>query len=379
MENYLHLFETEQEFNAQYEGSGYTEPWVSYTMETSAVSFNKGGGGHDYSQDYFTFEILTGGNITWSYWDDDEGDFTDATKTIYYSKNDGEWTEMSRTLSVDAGDVIRFKGDNDAYSDSEFDYNSFINSTAVFNAKGNIMSLISSSNFTSLTALTTAYTFCQFLVTCEVVDASNLVLPATILGRSCYFFMFEGCTSLTSAPALPATTLAETCYGNMFEGCTSLTQAPELPATTLANDCYTSMFSGCQGLTSAPALPATTLASNCYYSMFNDCTGLTSAPALPATTLASGCYNFMFSFCTSLTSAPELPATTLVNDCYSSMFADCTNLNYVKCLATDVSASDCTTDWLYDASSTGTVVTPSSTQWITGISGIPTGWTRVDA
>jgi hypothetical protein len=45
--------------------------------------------------------------------------------------------------------------------------------------------------------------------------------------------MFDGCTSLTTAPALPATTLAANCYSYMFYGCTSLTSAPALPATTL--------------------------------------------------------------------------------------------------------------------------------------------------
>ena len=45
--------------------------------------------------------------------------------------------------------------------------------------------------------------------------------------------MFEGCTSLTSAPAsLPATTIAYSCYQSMFKGCTSLTTAPTLATPT---------------------------------------------------------------------------------------------------------------------------------------------------
>ena len=86
----------------------------------------------------------------------------------------------------------------------------------------------------------------------------------------------------------------------MFNGCSSLTTAPELPATTLAGDCYNGMFNGCSSLTSAPALPATTLAENCYSGMFNDCTSLTTAPALPATTLADNCYEGMFAYCQNL-------------------------------------------------------------------------------
>ena len=142
----------------------------------------------------------------------------------------------------------------------------------------------------------------------------------------CYMSMFQGCTSLTQAPALPATTLAFECYDSMFYGCTSLTQAPALPATTLANRCYFSMFYGCTALTKAPALPATTLADRCYTGMFNGCTSLTQAPALPATTLANRCYFIMFYGCTSLTQAPALPATTLADNCYQDMFNRCTSL-----------------------------------------------------
>ena len=63
-----------------------------------------------------------------------------------------------------------------------------------------------------------------------------------------FFRLFEGCTSLTKAPALPATTLAAYCYNSMFSGCQSLTKAPELPATTLRDYCYGGMFKGCQSL-----------------------------------------------------------------------------------------------------------------------------------
>ena len=118
-------------------------------------------------------------------------------------------------------------------------------------------------------------------------------------------------------------TMANYCYKYMFQGCTSLTTAPELPATTLAYDCYGYMFGNCPSLTSAPALPATMLAENCYNGMFHNCSSLTTAPKLPATTLANYCYAYMFYGCTSLTTIPELPAITLFDHCYYQMFFDC--------------------------------------------------------
>ena len=60
--------------------------------------------------------------------------------------------------------------------------------------------------------------------------------------------MFNGCTSLTSAPELSATSLDYECYKCMFQDCTSLTSAPELPATNLAEECYSYMFAYCYSL-----------------------------------------------------------------------------------------------------------------------------------
>ena len=170
------------------------------------------------------------------------------------------------------------------------------------------------------------------------------------------------------------------CGIGLFRDCTSLTIAPELPATTLAKFCYDGMFYGCTSLTTAPELPATILALRCYNGMFSDCTSLTTTPVLPATELNIGCYMSMFYGCTSLTTAPELPATTLANYCYKSMFNGCTKLNYIKCLATDISATDCTTSWVSSVSSIGTFVKhPNMTSWVTGVKGVPSRWTVVDA
>ena len=206
-------------------------------------------------------------------------------------------------------------------------------------------------------------------------------LPVSTLASSCYEGMFYGCKALASTPSLPATILAANCYKQMFSGCTSITSAPTLPATTLAEGCYYGMFNGCSGLTSTPSLLVMTLAPSCYREMFNYCTGLTSAPTLPATTLAPGCYREMFSNCRSLTSSPDLPATTLVDECYYKMFYYCSKLKSIKCLATDISASKCTTNWLLYAASNGTFYRPSSMdgKWQSGTSGIPSGWTTVDA
>ena len=293
---------------------------------------------------------------------------------------------------INTGQTISFKGNVSSTAENKKSFTI----TKKCNLLGNCMSLTSND---------TPYFFKLFDNCTTIVYISKDFLPATTLVDYCYYSMFYGCSSLTTAPALPATTLADRCYSSMFQNCTSLTSAPALPATTLATHCYNSMFCGCSSLTTVPALPATILKSYCYYSMFNyctnlttapalpatilasdcysnmfrDCTNLTTAPELPATTLADGCYNHMFNYCTNLTTAPALPATTLADGCYRGMFSYCNKLNYIKMLATDISARDCLYNWVENVSPTGTFVkNPSMTTLSTGVSGIPYGWTVVN-
>ena len=144
------------------------------------------------------------------------------------------------------------------------------------------------------------------------------------------------------------------------------------------------LFKDCTSLTKAPRLPATTLARSCYYRMFDGCTSLTKAPALPATSLAETCYWGMFSGCTSLTEVPFLSATRLGIRCYNQMFSGCSSLNEVNCKIPSSYNTEymsaCADGWLYNVSSTGTFYTNADANWSTGTSsGIPEGWTRVNA
>lgn len=291
-----------------------------------------------------TFNIISGGTINWTASD------SSVTKTIEYKLNGGEWVSITSntgasapTITVNTGDKIKFRGSNTSYSDYASSYSTFGSSTAVFAVEGNIMSLINSTNFATLTALQSKYTFNGLFNNCKgLTSAENLVLPATTLADSCYYNMFYGCSSLTTAPKeLPADTLTTNCYVQMFCNCTSLTKVPKLPATTLATYCYRYMFGGCTSLTTAPELPATTLANNCYYQMFYKCSSLATAPALPARTLANYCYYYMFLGCTSLTEAPELPATTLAQNCYDSMFYGCKSLTQAPVLPANSLARNC--------------------------------------
>ena len=361
--------------------NGIPTNWVTIDYGTPVESESESESETDYINEYLTFDVKSSGNITWTASD------SDYTRTISYSKNDGAWTDVTsstsgETISVTAGDKVRFKGSNSAYGyhvSSTLKNNTF-GGTATFDVYGNIMSLVGGDDFVNVAQIEAAAFVYLFKNCIGVLSAANLKLPITTLATYCYQSMFNGCTNLTAAPELPAHTLAGACYNGMFLGCTSLTTAPELFAVTLAQACYYAMFQGCTSLTTAPSsLPATTLVKQCYQSMFQNCTSLTTIPTLSGnvlkescyqsmfqgctslttiystltvtllakncynsmfkgcthitnvpqlnnTLLYEGCYREMFSGCTSLTTAPELPATTLANHCYNSMFLGCTSL-----------------------------------------------------
>lgn len=332
--------------------------------------------------------------------------FTPATgKTLEYSTDGITWNTYSTAITLaNIGDKVSFRGDNTSMATSST-YSKFSCSGDCY-VYGNVMSLLSKNNFATLTVLTDNYTFRNLFQNNTRIHnhpsktlslpattltnncyqnmfkgCTNLksapALPATILSNYCYFYMFEGCCGLLTTPSLPATTLAPYCYQYMFQGCTKLISTPDLPATTLSDACYQNMFQGCTELISITSLPATTLTEYCYYNMFKDCSSLTIVPNLPATTVVPYCYQSMFQGCTNLTTAPNLPASTLTTNCYHYMFQGCTNLNNIKCLATSISSA--TLNWMKNVSPTGIFIKANSASWSRSDSGIPSGWTVVNA
>ena len=209
-----------------------------------------------YDTQYLTFEAIDNGTS-----------FQFNQNGLEYSLDDGStWNSLGasvHTPSLNTGDKIMFRGNmsiTQGYGIGQFSSNGH------FNIEGNPLSLVDDTNFADITDFTGMnQIFFQLFNGTEVVDASNLALPATILSEDCYTSMFEHCTSLTTAPELPATTLAGYCYYSMFSDCTSLTTAPELPVTTLTEGCYGYMFYGCSNLNYIKAM-FTTTPSNTYTS-----------------------------------------------------------------------------------------------------------------
>ena len=414
---YLKKFETTPDYENYIQGVGAILPNVSLCEDTNGVHYNPK---HDYSQDYFTTIAKGDGEFTLKI---ESAVYTSELSYISYSKDNGEtwvrtdnrdYATVNITVDVNEGDKVLWKGKGlRLTSGYQSPSGSTFLATTDFTVEGNIMSLLSSdtefenaelavSGGSSLMPVTYDFHFARlFSGNTHIIDAENLVFAVNApldcysdMFRNCvnlekaprelraegkvlgYSAMFWGCSKIKKAPEIKANALNSGM--NMFNGCTSLVEVPDIKATAFGG--CANMFANCTSLVAAPKMNPLTVSQWAFNGAFRGCTSLKVPPQLPATAVTNNCYSFMFSGCTSLTTAPELPATTLVNECYASMFKDCPNLNYVKCNATQIEIQNATQNWLNGVNENGTFTKASSmTSWTTGPSGIPSGWSVVDA
>lgn len=324
MTKYLKKFANHNGYTAYTaDTQNYILPNVSYCVEQNECHFK--GIIHDYSEDYFTFVVRENGTqfmLNGSNVEEQNtakgGDTKAGSETLSYSVDGGEtWTTIERntpTASFNGGTKVLWKGNLQPMSEYE-GIGTFTSNDKNFDVEGNIMSLLFGDNFAGEDSLSGYTGVFAGLFAYTGNDGGGVNVP------------------VLNAVNTKSLTNSNTKSGSNYP---KLINAKNLvlPATELSNSCYSNMFYNCTSLVTAPELPATVLTYGCYSAMFRNCYSLMNAPALPATTLAEGCYAYMFSNCYSLSEAPELLATTLVDYCYVSMFYACENISYIKAMFT---------------------------------------------
>lgn len=224
----------------EYLNSADIDTYVGYVDENKTVYYDDAiPEPAPYSLDYMTF-VAEADNLTigLAYAEDN---------VFHYSTDSGAtWSDLTNnqsTTSVNSGETIMFK----ASGLTRHSYYGIGVLTPSVNARvqGNIMSLVYGDNFARKTSLEIDSQFAAlFWRATKLTSAENLIMPATTLRSMCYSEMFNGCTSLTTAPTLPAATLVNGCYHYMFMSCTSLNYIKCLATDISANGCTNYWVSG---------------------------------------------------------------------------------------------------------------------------------------
>ena len=370
--DYIKMFEEHEEYQ-EFNETRHDRPTVSKCKVQEHIHYDP----FDWKHEYLQFKVITG-NLSIKF-----------SKQLEYSVNSGQtWTTLSASTSsptLTTGKVIYLKGNLISGSGSIGIFTETSSPTsATYEIAGNVMSLLYGDDFDGKTSLSGRTSIFEgtFGAMSRLINAKNMVLPATELTTACYKFMFKNCQQLRTPPQIYGEVLAEQCYYQMFEYCYGLQYPVELPITTLAKHCYYGMYWGCTNIKYTPKLPAKTIPESAYSCMFYGCTGLKEikeikatapvgqycmyqmfysctaledasfalsastngvmayasmfkgctrlrkAPKLPSICGSSMCKN-MFENCTSLETAPELNVTSIGDKAYSAMFQGCTNLTTV--------------------------------------------------
>lgn len=324
---------------------------------------------YHYEYEYLTLEILSDGYIRLRN-NPDGCNFDVSSKT-----NDEEWVgfhiqrDTYHSIAVSQGDIVKFKAETDR--DYTHSSNLFGNSysTARFNVKGNLLSMVYGDAFTYYYDIgydSIPYNperqFNSLFKETNVVDASALILPAggyNELFAGCtqlvyppaeikhpdhiFRLAFAGCTSMVKVPRMHIDEMTQrlvssSTYERMFIGCTSLTDASGITVTTTnyLKESFSGTFSACTNLVSADIFDQTVTAAtfhigdSAFADTFNGCSSLTNVnlpPAYGNVSIGGSAFEGTFENCTSLVNAPALPyAETATYALYASMFRNCTSL-----------------------------------------------------
>lgn len=293
---------------------------------------------------------------------------------IYCSVNGGEWEDCydwsvwhisgvvnpweggKRTVNV--GDIIRFKGVNNAIDMQPL----FSVDHGRHYVYGNIMSLLYGDDFADKTEFPVDpfngkpyKNIFKGLFGGYMLSGPNKIYipPISVLGESCFESMFAGEEYLTTLPIneLPSAVLAKNCYSGMFSYCKSLTEAPFLNVSSTDPDnnggeC-SYMFDTCSALTSISAIISIpTITEGMFANFCIRCSSLSDLSNVIITSKkvtnvlsgdGLGSFSDAFRFCGSINESldissieeidgPSVGGDTDISGAFQGMYYGCTNL-----------------------------------------------------
>lgn len=301
---------------ADIEAGNLRKKYVAYLEDEKRIDWNTYvEPPHDYSKDYCTMVVSQPGYVRLQYRSSPQ------TVSLEASIDDGNtWKSFNPSspfrVSSESGARVLLRGNNTkGFSQGTsggytYLYYSSTNTattgnvpinTLPYSMEGNIMSLITKTNFDQALDLTVygQCTFRSLFAYAGIVSAENLVLPAMTLSQYCYWDMFAGSQLVTPPKVLPATLGIDYAYREMFYNCRELTTMPQMELAQWRPGICSWMFRSCVKLTKTSVLKIQTnyqipaAAARPYDGMFAECpltemTIISTPPSMPLDNLLQG-------------------------------------------------------------------------------------------
>lgn len=252
--------------------------------------------------------------------------------------NNGNWFTYgfsvggTTAVTIKTGDKLFLRGDNpNGFSTSII--NSFtINCTFNFNLSGYLTSLISTTDFNTVTDIPNYCFMRLFHDQNTLQNAKDLITDNIInVGYSSFYDCFSDCTSLVNAPQFNnVVSVGENGFRSCFSNCSNLILAPTFESlVTVEQEGFTYTFLDCQTLVTAPKYQSlTTINEQGFYGTFRACQALKNAPTFESlTSTGQGVFNECFQECISLETAPNFNNIEVANfNDFGYCFKGCTSL-----------------------------------------------------
>ena len=342
MAKYLKKFSNESEYNTYINGDNVYLPNVSL-IGTTDVRYKP----YDYSKDYLTFEILSDGYFCFKC---DTPKSSDA-KTIQYSKNGGEWTNLTSDINETIPTEITVVDDSSTYTYGGWDDN--MEMCYWENDGGDCLYY---DDMWYLDVGSIVYDSERNEYEVSTIQEGFIGTKINVISGDIIQFKGDNASYYIDTGEETSNYFTTTCSFNVCGNIMSLIDSTN--------------FENLTQLTQPFAL----------HTLFKQFTSLIDASnlSLPATTLTRSCYRGLLNKCSKLLYAPELPASQLVQDCYRYMFNTCSSLIYIKCLCdTNITNATYTQNWISSAKNTNgcKFVKKSTTQiYRDNNNGIPSNW-----
>ncbi len=252
--------------------------------------------------------------------------------------NNGEWFTYgfsvggTTTILIKTGDKLYLRGDNpNGFSTSVT--NSFaIDCTFNYNLSGYLTSLISTTDFNTVTDIPQYSFFHLFKYQDTLLNAKDLITDNIInVGNSSFYDSFNDCYKLKTAPTFNnVVSVGKNGFRACFSYCNNLTLAPTFESlTTVGQQGFTLTFLDCTSLVNAPTFESlTTVEQQGFEGAFSNCRALLNTPTFESlTTVGQEVFLECFQDCISLVTAPQFNNIEVAQfNEFSRCFEGCTSL-----------------------------------------------------